>query len=116
MKGGKDMGASVSRGWHPPEQCVRGRKDCRSLAQVVSENEPPTFVCCGEFMGDRSDWPDDAWKFCHRSLHDRDTIGGVDIEIRVDRRDIAHMAGILSMALAIVMPTEGELPEPEHAQ
>jgi hypothetical protein len=105
----------LKTGFHPPEQCVRGRTDCRSLAQIIAEGEPATrtFMCLGE-LRDRDTHPEgDDWCFCHRSRHDRDYIGAVDFRIFVNRRDMSHMAAVLSMGLATVMPDElGEVPPP----
>lgn len=90
-------------GFHPPEQCVRGRTDCRSLAQIISSEEPYTFMCCGEVVGGATPEPQDQWVFCHRSEQDRDYCAGNDIRMFVDRRDMSHMAAVLSMGLAMAI-------------
>lgn len=97
----------LKTGFHPPEQCVRGRTDCRSLTQIISTGDPAdrTFMCLGELAEGCSQRGDD-WCFCHRSRHDRDYIGGVDIRFFVNRRDMSHMAAVLSMGLATVIPDD----------
>lgn len=98
-------------GFHPPEQCVRGRTDCRSLAQIISTNDNPekrTFMCCGEVLNGATVEPRDQWSFCHRSDQTRAYCGGVDIRFFVDRRDMSHMAAVLAMGLATVIPPDDD--------
>lgn len=59
-------------GLHPSGQCARGRTDCRSLAQVISTEEPRTFACCGEVAPGCSPVPQDQWSFCMGCDHDGD--------------------------------------------
>jgi hypothetical protein len=99
----------LKTGFHPPEQCVRGRKDCRSLAQIISTGDDPTFMCVGE-LENGSAQHGDNWCFCHRSRHDRDYIGGVDVRMVVNRRDMSHMAAVLSMGLAVAIPDDEDEP------
>lgn len=98
----------LQTGFHPPEQCARGRADCRSLSQIVSDGAV-TFMCCGEVAPGATPWPSDRWSFCHRSRADRTEVGGVDFRIFVDRRDMSHLAAVLSMGLAVAIPTDPEL-------
>jgi hypothetical protein len=104
----------LKTGFHPPEQCVRGRTDCRSLAQIIAtpDDGEMTYMCVGELAPGASPEPLDQWCFCHKSRHDRSYIGGVDIRFFVDRRDMSHMAAVLSMGLATVIPPDGEAPSP----
>jgi hypothetical protein len=99
----------LKTGFHPPEQCVRGRTDCRSLAQIIAapDDGDKTFMCVGELAEGCSE-PTDKWCFCHKSRHDRNYIGGVDIRFFVDRRDMSHMAAVLAMGLATVIPPDEE--------
>ncbi|MGE5500625.1 MAG: hypothetical protein ACM3W4_01725 [Ignavibacteriales bacterium] len=110
-------------GFHPPEQCVRGRSDCRSLAQIISDGDPPrndpgryTFMCCGErdpatITGERKD----KWRLCHRSVMDRSHTAGVDIMFNVCRYDMSHLAAVLGMGLATVIPLdEVDRPSPKE--
>lgn len=99
-------------GFHPPEQCARGRTDCQSLAQIISTEQPHTFVCCGEVLGDSPE-PRDQWSFCFRADQDREHCVGTDLRIFVDRRDMSHMAAVLSMGLATVIPPDVGAPERE---
>lgn len=99
----------LKTGFHPPEQCVRGRTDCQSLSQIISTDEPYTFMCCGEVLNGATPWPTDKWVFCHRSRHDRPDCGGVDIRFFVDRRDMSHMAAVLSTGLAMAIPPDDEV-------
>lgn len=96
----------LKTGFHPPEQCVRGRTDCRSLAQIISVGTPDqrTFMCCGEVLDDATVDPGDQWSFCHRSDQTRRHCGAVDVRFFVDQRDMSHMAAVLSMGLATVIP------------
>lgn len=98
----------LKTGFHPPEQCVRGRTDCRSLAQIVSTVEAKTFMCVGEVAEGASPELGDKWCFCHRSSHDRAHVDGVDVRLFLDQRDMSHMAAVLSMGLAtVISPDEG---------
>lgn len=97
-------------GFHPPEQCARGRTDCRSLAQIISTNDDPeqrTFMCCGEVLNGATPRPQDQWVFCLRG-EDRPCSPGTDVRFFVDRRDMSHMAAVLSMGLATVIPPDVE--------
>lgn len=94
-------------GFHPPEQCVRGRTDCRSLHQIISSGEKPTFICCGEVKPGCTPVPQDKWSFCMgmcNGPHDH----GYDLRIFIDRRDMSHMAAVLSAGLAIIMQPDEE--------
>jgi len=92
-------------GFHPPLQCARGRTDCRSLAQLISSRDEPTFVCCGEVDEGKTPVPEDRWSFCINTMnagHGK----GYNFRAFVDRRDMSHMSAVLSMALAMVIPLD----------
>lgn len=95
-------------GFHPPEQCARGRTDCQSLAQIVSTGGQRTFMCCGEVLNGATPRPQDQWVFCLRG-EDRPDGPGTDVRFFVDRRDMSHMAAVLSMGLATVIPPDPEI-------
>lgn len=97
----------LKTGFHPPEQCIRKRTDCRSLAQIISSDRS-TFMCVGELENGCAQKGDD-WSFCHRSRHDRNYIGGVDVRMFVNRRDMSHMAAVLTMGLATVIPDNEDI-------
>ena len=109
----------LKTGFHPPEQCVRGCADCRSLAQIISTGPPDerTFMCVGERQVPDQHPEGDHWTFCHRSIQGREHIGHVDFRIFVNRRDMSHMAAVLSMGLATVIPCDetGEVPPQEQS-
>ena len=87
-------------GFHPPEQCARGRSDCRSLGQVIS-SDATTFVCCGEVAKGATPDPADEWAFCVRGRDDRPGVNGTDIRIFIDKMDMSHMTMVLATAQAI---------------
>lgn len=90
-------------GFFEPLYCPRGRGDCRALAQIIAEGHQ-SFVCCGE----RQDEPDvravpqDAYRFCHKSIE------GVDVIMNHDERDMAHIGAVYAWATAATMPAFGE--------
>jgi hypothetical protein len=94
-------------GFHAPEQCARGRSDCRSLAQIVS-SDAATFFCCGEVAPGATPWPDDQWVVCVRGCNDRPGVVGTDVRFYVDRRDLSHLAAVSAMGLAAVIPVEND--------
>lgn len=87
-------------GLHPPEQCARGRLDCRSLAQVVSD-DGATFVCCGEVAPGRTPDPRDKWAFCVKGDQARAHCAGTDVRIFVDRIDMVDMVGVLATGVSM---------------
>jgi len=97
-------------GFHPPLQCVRERADCRSLAQIIS-SDAETFVCCGEIIGGATPESRDKWAFCFRGDQNRPHCVGTDIRILLDQRDMSHMAAVLGMGLATVIPPDEGTPE-----
>lgn len=99
--------APLKVGFHPPEQCARGRTDCRSLAQIIASSGE-TFVCCGEVIGHTPE-PKDKWSFCFKGDQSRPYCAGTDLRIFVDRRDMSHMAAVLGMGLATVLPPDEEV-------
>lgn len=98
----------LKTGLHPPEQCARGRSDCRSLAQIIS-SDGATFTCCGEVAPGATPFPRDQWAFCMRGCDDRRGVVGTDVRFFVDRRDVSHMAAVLAMGLATVIPPDPEI-------
>lgn len=88
-------------GFKPPLYCPRTRTDCQSVAQIISVGHV-SFICCGERLDDpaaRSVFSD-SMRYCHK------TADGVDLSLTHDRRDMAHIAAVYSMALAVVMPED----------
>lgn len=83
-------------GFHDPIYCPRGREDCRSLAQIVSDGHV-SFVCCGENDGRLTLVQTDRYRFCHK------TAEGVDVLMDHDQRDMSHIAAVYGWALAAVM-------------
>ncbi len=73
--------------------CPRGRTDCKSLAQIISDGHV-SFVCCGENDGSDVTVQEDRYRFCHK------TAEGVDVLMNHDRRDLSHIAAVYSWALA----------------
>lgn len=102
-------------GFHPPLQCARGRQDCRSLAQIISSSDSPTFICCGEVLDGATPVPQDQWSFC-LGMIDAPHGRGYDFRCFVDRRDMSHMSAVLSMALAMAIPPDAALRRPPEAQ
>lgn len=96
--------SQLTRGFHPPEECARGEKNCQSLAQVIATDDvpQPSFICCGEILNNATPRPQDQLSFCHRG----DATSEVDYRIFLDRRDASHFIGVLGMALATVMPLD----------
>lgn len=97
----------LKTGFHAPEQCARGRTDCRSLAQIVS-SDTTTFACCGEVAPGATPFPRDQWAFCMRGTDERPGVAGTDVRFFVDRRDMSHMSAVLAMGLATVIPPDDE--------
>lgn len=90
-------------GLHPPEQCARGRTDCRSLAQVVSTHEPRTFICCGEVAPGCSPVPQDKWSFCMGCHQEGERPIGTNIRVFIDRVDMADMASVLATGMSMTV-------------
>lgn len=89
-------------GLHPPEQCARGRTDCRSLHQCVStQREPRTFICCGEVAPGCSPVIQDSWSFCIYGDPGREGVTGTDLRIFIDRVDMADMAAVLATGVSM---------------
>lgn len=99
---------ALKTGHHPPEQCARGRTDCRSLHQLLSTEGDTTIVCCGEVKPGHTPEPRDKWCFCVRGDHTRTHCSGTDIRIFVDQRDMSHFSAVLSAGLAMVIPCDDE--------
>ena len=96
-------------GFHPPEQCARGRVDCQSLAQVISTNgEPRTFICCGEVLDNATPRAQDQWALCVKGYNSDDCVG-TDMRIFCDRRDLSHIAAVTAMGLAMVIPLDEQV-------
>lgn len=95
--------APLKTGLHPPEQCARGRTDCRSLAQVISTHEPRTFICCGEVAPGCTPVPQDQWSFCMGCDHDGERPIGTNIRIFIDRVDMSDMAAVLATGLSMTV-------------
>lgn len=89
----------IREGFHDPVYCPRGRTDCRSLAQIISEAHE-SFVCCGENDGSSAAVATDRYRFCHKTAY------GVDAMMNHDQRDMAHIAAVYSWALAAVIATD----------
>jgi hypothetical protein len=105
----------LKTGFHAPEQCFRGRRDCRSLAQLLSSGDPITGMCLGEVLEGATPDPRDKWCFCVRGMQDRDYCEGTDVRLFVDQQDMSHMAAVLSMGLAWAILPEaaaGDKPSP----
>lgn len=90
-------------GLHPPEQCARGRTDCRSLAQVISSQEPRTFICCGEVAPGATPVPQDQWSFCMGCDEGGTRAVGTDMRIFIDRVDMSDMAYVLATGLSMTV-------------
>lgn len=88
-----------AEGFHDPLYCPRGRTDCKSLAQIISQ-EHRSFVCCGENDGSSASVPTDKYRMCHK------TEEGVDVMMNHDQRDLSHMAAVYSWALAAVIAVD----------
>ena len=86
-------------GLHPPEQCVRGRTDCRSLQQVISSSVD-TFICCGEVKPGCTPEPRDKWALCVKGAQDRGYCAGTDIRIFIDEKDMANISAVLTFGLS----------------
>lgn len=77
-----------------PKKCLRDRKDCQPLSQIVSTNEN-TFYCCGENDGNMREIPKDKYTLCFKGkLLDEMSCN--------DRRDLVHNAAVILGALAII--------------
>jgi hypothetical protein len=83
-------------GFHPPRYCPRGRRDCQSLAQIISTGHA-TFICCGENDGTERRVSQDRYRFCQQ------TRDGVDVMTDHDARDLAHIAACVNGALAVAL-------------
>lgn len=96
----------IKTGLHPPEQCARGRTDCRSLHQVVStDDEPRTFICCGEVAPGSSPVPQDQWAFCmFNGDQAHQGIPGSNLRVFIDRVDMSDMAAVLAVGLSMTVP------------
>lgn len=88
-------------GFFEPKYCPRGRADCKALAQIIAANHA-SFMCCGERDNSPREVPQDAYRFCHKS------IAGVDVIMNHDERDMAHIAAVYSWATAATIPPHGE--------
>jgi hypothetical protein len=95
----------LKTGFHPCEQCARGRDDCRSLAQIVS-TEATTFMCVGEVKPGCSPEPRDQWALCIKGDATRDYCEATDLRIFVDRYDLSHISAVTAMGLATVIPCD----------
>jgi len=79
---------------------MRGRKDCRPIANIVSDEEPLTFICCGENDGKTREYQQDKYRIC---IKDRCSYG---TRQDVDKRDIIDEMSVLAQALSVIENTE----------
>lgn len=77
-----------------PEECPRGRSDCHPLSQIVSDEKPRSFICCGHNDGSTRELPQDRFRLCWKNQM-IDEIGDWD------ERDIKDTISVLSQALSI---------------
>lgn len=98
-------------GLHPPEQCARGRADCRSLSQIIS-SDLTTFICCGEMAPGCSPEPRDKWSLCVKGVQDRDYCLGTDMRIFVDEKDMANISAVLTFGLSVAIADSFTDPHP----
>jgi hypothetical protein len=98
----------LKTGFHPPEQCARGRTDCRSLHQLISTFGDHTFFCVGEVAPGCSPEPQDKWAFCAKGDGTRDYCAETDVRFFVDQRDLSQIAAVAAAGLAIVIPPDDE--------
>ena len=116
------MTDGLKTGFHPMEQCARGRTDCRSLMQILSTTEESeaagegtTITCCGEVLNGATPEPRDQWSLCIKSSQNRAHVAGNDIRIFVDRQDISHLAAVLSYGRALIDSNDLQNPIFEQA-
>ena len=77
-----------------PERCLRDRSDCQPLAQIQSDDGPPSFICCGYNDGTTRTEPGDRFRLCWKSKH-------IDELSDWDQRDLTDTASIILQALSI---------------
>lgn len=96
------MADPLKTGWHPQEQCARGRTDCRSLLQILSTGDPLTIICCGEVLDGATPEPRDQWSLCIRGDGTRSYCANTDMRIFVDRDDLSHISAVTSYARGLI--------------
>lgn len=82
-----------------PTHCPRGRTDCQPLAQVISDGDDPTFICCGRNDGTSRPVPEDCFTLCTKSVQG-DHPSGTDIITYCDQRDLLDTIGVVARALS----------------
>lgn len=81
-------------GLHVPEYCPRGRRDCRSLSQIISGGHA-SFICCGKNDGTTRTEQQDEYRLCFKN-------STTDEMSDNDARDLLHLAGVINGALSVV--------------
>lgn len=79
---------------HLPEKCPRRRIDCQPLAQIVSDEPPTSFICCGHNDGSTRVVERDKFRVCWKN-------DVVDELGDWDERDIKDTLSVLSQALSV---------------
>ena len=72
--------------------CLRGRKDCEPLANVISDDET-TFVCCGFSDPKSRTVQSDCYRLCFKSLYADDISDN-------DEYDLLDLISVISTAIA----------------
>jgi hypothetical protein len=77
-----------------PFDCPRKRTDCRSLSNIIADDNS-TFFCCGENNGESRSVEQDKYTVCFKGEY-RDAID------HYDKRDLIHHSSVMMQALAAV--------------
>ena len=76
------------------DKCPRGLKDCEPLANIISDEEPRSFICVGFNEIDSRVERQDRFRHCwHNGF-------GIDIREDMDRRDIIDTIMVLSRGIS----------------
>ena len=76
------------------ETCPRGRNDCVPLNNVVSDEEPLSFVCVGYNDGSSRQVEQDRFTHCWKNA-------AIDERGHWDRRDLIDTAAVMMTALSV---------------
>ena len=76
-----------------PEYCPRDCSDCYSLAQIISDSEIESFVCCGLNDGTRRALQQDKFTVCFKNAV-------IDSIEHWDYQDMKDMMSVLAQALS----------------
>lgn len=90
-----DINKSDYEGVFTANYCPRGRADCKSFSQLISQ-EHASFICCGENNGDSRKVNQDKFRLCIKSSE------SVDSMQDCDKRDLMHQASVVMGALAVI--------------